>query len=304
MGKSWKPINNGLHIKKVWTAEFDPEERSRIYAGTHYGHLFVSNDSGKSWEECSGLHNTPNRQEWGIDWGYRTTGLCIHTILINPEKTKRILIVPAGNVVYGTEDYGVTWDLLQKGVMDSCTIFESSNKTEIPGKIKEDTLSEHLSQVHKCTRKLTVLRNPSSVFQQNHCGVYFSDDFGKSWKDMSPSKETRHGFGITSDRKRDIVYTIPARQGICSQHNSCIKGKISVYRTKNRKWSKHDNGLPRKVHTFILRDALSNDGMDSCGIYFGTTTGSVFMSKDEGETWSNVANGLGRIQGVYVLYEE
>jgi photosystem II stability/assembly factor-like uncharacterized protein len=289
LGRTWKPINDGLHVKKVWTVEVDPKKSSRLFAGTHYGHLFRSEDAGRSWSEVTGLHTAPGRNEWGVDWAFGTTGLTIHTIRLHPIKD-RIYVVASGKGLYRSDDAGETWAVLKSGVFDGCPITKSK-------------LGEHIQQVHACTHKVSISKeNPDVLYQQNHCGVYKSTDGGDSWTDISPSPKLRHGFSIALvEAGGENAFTVPAFQGICKQHNSCIIGQLAAYRfTKETgKWQKLSAGLPQEVHNCVLRDAMATDPLDDAtGVYFGTTTGEVYGTIDEGESWSTLSKNLGRIQGI------
>lgn len=316
LGKTWKQSNNGLHVKKTWTIEFDPRDPGTVYAGTQYGHLFKSNDLGASWEEVTGLFTAPKRNEWGVDWGFGTVGLCIHTIKMDPKSKDRFYIVSSGGGPYRTDDKGKSWSLLNKGVCDNCTVEYAT--ADVWGLGKEDpskNLAMHLSNVHKCTHKLAISeRNPGTIYQQNHCGVYKTMNNGETWEDISPSEGLRHGFPIalieggSGDNNRDsatasnagAVFTIPAYQGICKKHNSCIKGELAVYRSVNagKSWEKLTSGIAKKNHTCVLRDAMTADALDPAGLYFGTTTGQIYGSTNLGETWSLLLNDAGRVQGV------
>lgn len=107
--KTRKPSNRGLHVRKVWTVEADKHHARLLYARTQYGHLFRSTNSGRFWEEVTGLYDASDRNKWGIDRGFGTTGLTIHTIKSDPHKRGRIYIVAAGNRTYRTDDSGDTW---------------------------------------------------------------------------------------------------------------------------------------------------------------------------------------------------
>ena len=95
------------------------------------------------------------------------------------------------------------------------------------------------------------------------------------------------------------MFIIPA-EASCKEHNSCVKGQLAVYRSTDggNSWNELTRGLPKKVHTCVLRDAMALDSLDNPGIYFGTTTGEVFFSTDLGEKWSRAFDGAGRIQGI------
>ena len=133
-----------------------------------------------------------------------------------------------------------------------------------------------------------------------------TSDLGKTWNDISPGRAFRHGFPMAlvengSNGNDGTLFTIPAFQGgPCKEHNSCIKGELAVYRTENAgtSWQRLTNGLPKQNHTCILRDAMATDSNDPAGIYFGTTTGDVFCSKDLGDSWSMISSGAGRVQGI------
>ncbi len=303
-GKTWKPRNDGLHVKKTWTIEFDPHNKNTLYVGTHYGHLYKSVDLGKNWEEVSGLFGAPRRNEWGIDWGFGTVGLCVHTIKVDPTQKDRFYIVSSGMGPYRTDDAGKTWSLLDNGVKSTCSIRYSSLDSQ-GDTDPQRRLERHLEEVHKCTHKIAIsARHPGTIYQQNHCGVYKSTDFGETWSDLIPGETLRHGFPIAlvegaNDTNGGSVFIIPA-EAPCKEHNSCVKGQLAVYRSTDggNSWNEQTRGLPKKVHTCVLRDAMALDSLDNPGIYFGTTTGEVFFSTDLGDRWSKAFAGAGRIQGI------
>ena len=302
LGKTWTPINKGLNVRKAWTVTVDPRDPSVLYAGTHYGHLFRSTNGGNGWEEVTGLFTAPKRNEWGIDWALGTTGLCIHTVRIDPRNSKRLYIVASGNGPYRSDDRGETWRLMQNGVLDECPVGARSDAPDIPKNEKTSQLEKHLHQVHVCTHKLIISpRSPNLVYQQNHCGVYRSQDGGERWTDISPSDSLRHGFAITLvENGSQALYVVPAFQNICKEHNSCVRGELAAYRNKSggSKWEKLSKGLPKKIHSCVLRDSMTADPLQPAGLYFGTTTGEVYGSNNGGDTWSSLVKGAARVQGV------
>ncbi len=301
LGRTWKTKSRGLHVRKVWAVELDQREPSTLYAGTHYGHLFRSVSGGTMWEEVVGLHNAPKRNEWGIDWAQGTTGLTVHTVRVDPHRSRRLYIVSSGGGPYRSDNGGESWQLLQNGVLDYCPLGGRSDAPDIPKDDKATKLKEHLNRVHTCTHKLVLShRRPSTLYQQNHCGVFESEDFGDGWNDISPRGQLRHGFPIALiENGSTSLFVVPAFQGVCKKHNSCIKGQLAVYRREKSGWERLVQGLPRNVHTCVLRDGMTTDGLDEAGLYFGTTTGDVFASLDCGESWSTIMTGAGRIQGLF-----
>jgi photosystem II stability/assembly factor-like uncharacterized protein len=306
LGKTWKEMNDGLHVKKTWTLEPGNNKQNSLFVGTQYGHVFHSDDLGQHWEEVTGLFDAPKRSEWGVDWGFGTVGLCIHTIRMDPKKKGAFYIVSSGGGPYRTEDGGKTWALLNKGVMDGCPLPEARDDLWGLGATDpEKNLQKHLADVHKCTHKLVVsVRREGTLYQQNHCGIYKSNDFGQSWVDISPGNEQRHGFPmvlIENGNRNGSLFTIPSYRAVqCKKHNSCIIGEMAVYRSQNggQSWDRLTNGLPKKNHTCILRDAMASDNVDEPGLYFGTTTGDVYGSTDLGENWSLLLKDAGRVQGI------
>lgn len=299
-GRTWKNSNRGLHIRKVWTVEADPKEDGLVYAGTHYGHLFKSSDSGESWKEVTGLHNAPLRNEWGIDWDYGTIGLAIHTVMVDPEVKGKVYIISSGGGPYLTNDGGETWELLRTGVNLSCPKAKDDLGWEAAS--EEERIKEHLENVHKCSHKLAISRTiQGTLFQQNHCGIFASTDSGSHWEDISISPEIRHGFATTLlENGKNSLFVVPAYQEKCQKHNSCILGPLEVYRSDNsgKSWVNASNGLPKETHTGVLRDSMTHDFGINPGVYFGTTTGDVFASADQGNSWQRIADGLNRVQGV------
>ncbi len=305
-GKTWTPSNKGLHVRKVWEIEADPHHRGTVYAGTQFGHLFKSTNSGDNWEEMVSLHDAPNRQNWGIDWGYNTTGLTIHTIKFDPTTPDRIFIVAAGNGTYRSDDGGKTWKSLKNGLNSTCTIdtdklISSASDIAPP----EEKLSKHLAEVHSDTHKIVVSPKDGRVYQQNHCGTFFSDNHGDLWRDVSIDKHNRFGFSVDLvESGAPHVFIVPVPDtGECKDHNVCIQGQLSVYSTTDggKSWTRHTKGLPDKVHTNVLRDSFTHDNTEHPGLYFGTTTGDMYFSGDLGNSWKNIGTGLGRIQGVNVV---
>lgn len=300
LGRTWKSASRGLNVRKVWTVEIDPREPTRLYAGTHYGHLFRSEDSGKTWAEVVGLHKAPKRNEWGVDWALGTTGLCLHTVRVSPRNSNQVFVVSSGGGTYRTDDMGESWKLLQSGMLDDCPVGVGPDAPSIPKNDRAQELQKHLQQVHTCTHKLALSgRKQGTIYQQSHCGVFQSENSGDRWTDISPGDSVRHGFPIALiEDGSPAVFTVPAFQGICDKHNSCVKGQLAVYRRTQSGWQELTKGLPAKIHTCVLRDGMATDGLTEPGLYFGTTTGEVFGSTDSGDSWFPMMRGAGRIQGV------
>ncbi len=306
-GKTWKPSSKGLTVRKVWEVAADPHRNGTVYAGTQYGHLFKSTNYGETWEEVTSLHEAPNRNDWGIDWGYRTTGLALHTIKFDISEPNMIYVVAAGNGTYRSDDGGETWKSIKNGQDSTCPL--PPEKLIPPGPSvasPEERLKEHL-HTHSDTHKIAISPKDGKVYQQNHCGIFFSDNHGDLWRDVSIGEDNRIGFPVdVVETASTHVFVVPVEPDLvfeCKDHNICIQGQLIVYSTTDGglTWNKHTKGLPENTHTNVLRDSLAHDNSKEPGVYIGTTTGDVFFSSDLGESWRNIVSGLGRIQGVNVV---
>lgn len=306
-GKTWKMSSRGLFVRKVWELAADPHHKGTIYTGTQYGHLFRSMNYGETWEEVTSLHEAPNRKEWGIDWGYRTTGLALHTIKFDANKPGMIYLVAAGNGTYRSDDEGETWKSLKAGMNLSCNIEPAKLISSAPlNASPEEKLARHLEELHSNTHKIVISPKDGKIYQQNHCGTFFSSNHGDLWRDISIDSRNRFGFSIdVIENHSSHVFTIPVPdvENDCRAHNVCIRGQLAIYSTSDegRSWERHTNGLPDNVHTNVLRDSIAHDSSEQPGLYFGTTTGDVYFSSNLGNSWRCIASGIGRIQGVNVI---
>jgi photosystem II stability/assembly factor-like uncharacterized protein len=79
-------------------------------------------------------------------------------------------------------------------------------------------------------------------------------------------------------------------------------GRLGVYRTRNAggTWELLTGGLPQQAWTGVLREGMASDTLDPVGVYFGTQSGSVYVTPDEGETWVEAASQLPPILSVEV----
>lgn len=307
LGRSWTPLNDGLPIRNVWTVAVDPRDPRRLWAGTHYSYLFSSDDRGKRWQPVAGYWEAPGKEgRWG-DWGFGTIGNSLHGIHIDPKNPQRMLVVSSTNHgAVRTEDGGQTWEYARSGVFESCPSADASLRgKEATAEERTQTVQTHLDQVHSCTHRLGISpAATSTVYRQQHCGVYRSDDFGRTWVDISAGLPDRHGFPLAvHPSQKETVFVVPAYQGTCKKHNSCIQGALDVYRSRTggHHWEKLTEGLPRKVHTVVLRHGMDVDSLKPAGLYVGTTAGELYGSADEGDTWRRLAKGLPRIQGVVTV---
>jgi len=126
-----------------------------------------------------------------------------------------------------------------------------------------------------------------------------SDDAGDSWKEVSGNLLTDFGFPIdVHAHDPETIYVVPIKSD--SEHFP-LDGKLQVWRSRagGNQWEALTNGLPqRDCYVNVLRDAMSVDALDQCGIYFGTTGGQVYASANSGDSWAPIVRDLPAVLSV------
>jgi serine/threonine protein kinase len=280
-GKTWTnpleanvrfPADTGDSLKNIWHICLAGSDQPDVmYCGVEPAALFESRNAGDTWSLVRGLWNHPHRPRWMPGNG----GLCLHTIVLDPASPGCIYVAISAGGVYRTDDGGATWNPRNRGVR---VVFTPEKKPEFG----------------QCVHKIVMHPDrPERLFLQNHWGLYRSDNGGESWHDIANGVPSDFGFAmVMHPRKPDCVYILPVE----SDEFRCTPGgRLRVYRTRNagESWEPLMRGLPQKgAYETVLRDGMVADTLDPLGIYFGTRSGDIYASIDEGKSWKRILEGL------------
>jgi photosystem II stability/assembly factor-like uncharacterized protein len=278
-GKNWEraeeiglPEESGHKLNATWHVEPGPEsEPDTLWVGGDPGVLFRSDDGGKTWVINRALQEHPTRENWQPGAG----GMCTHSIQLT-DGTMYIAISAAG--AFRSEDGGESWTPINKDVA-------------------AEFMPDHYPEVGQCVHKLLVHpKKPERLWQQNHCGVYRSDDRGDSWERLDGNGlPTSFGFPLALDPDDpDVAYVIPEQS---QEYHFTAEGRLGVYRTGDAgaSWELAANGLPDRAWVAVLREGFAYDDR---GLYFGTQSGSVWTSPRGGGEWFEAVRDLPPILSV------
>ncbi len=297
-GKSWQTIGNefaydgvpGTHqwydgtphpwdFKRVWHIEPSLTDPDVVYAGVEDAALFKSTDGGMTWHELSGLRTHTTGNTWQPGAG----GLCLHSIVLDPTNPDRIFVAISAAGAFRTDDGGQTWTPINKG-------------------LRSDYIPDEDAEVGHCVHNINMHPSrPNTLFMQKHWDVLRTDNAGDMWTEVSGNLPSDFGFPIAVHaHEPETIYVVPIKSD--SEHFP-PDGKLRVYRSRTggNDWEALTKGLPQEnCYVNILRDAMSIDRLDSCGIYFGTTGGQVYASADSGDTWNPIVRDLPAVLSVEV----
>jgi photosystem II stability/assembly factor-like uncharacterized protein len=297
-GKTWETVGNefkydgtpGTHqyydgslrpweFTRVWHLEPSPDDPDTVYAGVEDAALFRSTDAGQTWHELPGLRGHGSGPSWQPGGG----GMCLHTILFDPSRPDRMFAAISAAGAWRSDDSGKTWQPINHG-------------------LESEGIPDPDAEVGHCVHRIAMHPSrPNVLFMQKHWDVLRSDDSGDSWHEISGNLPTDFGFPIdVHAHEPDTVYVVP----ITSDTMHFVPdGKLRVYRSKTGgdDWEPLTKGLPQEnCYVNVLRNAMTVDSLDDCGIYFGTTSGEVYASPDAGDSWAPIVTSLPRVLSVEV----
>lgn len=270
-----------------WLTPGHASEPKVWYAGTSPHGLFRSEDGGHSWAPIAGLNDDPQYRKWmGGPQDGTPDGPKLHSIIVDPRDAGHLYIGMSSGGVHESRDGGRSWAPLVQGL-------------EVVEDLDPANITFH--DPH-CVRLCP--SQPDRLYQQNHCGIYRIDRPANDWRRIGKSMPKRVGdIGfpmVVHPRDADTVWVFPM-DGTTVWPRTSPQGLPGVYVTRNagKSWQRLDTGLPDgQAWWTVKRQAMTADAGDPVGLYFGTTSGELWASRDEGERWNCIARHLPEIYAV------
>jgi photosystem II stability/assembly factor-like uncharacterized protein len=270
-----------------WLTPGHVSEPSVWYAGSSPQGLFRSEDGGATWEGVRGFNEHPMYSAWtGGEQDGTPDGPKLHSVLVDTSDPAHLYIGMSSGGTFESADRGASWTPLNAGVAAEF----------IPTPDPEFGHDPHCMALHPL--------HPNRLYQQNHCGIYRLDRPATRWErigEAMPKEVGDIGFPIVlHPRDPDTVWVFPM-DGTSVWPRTSIEGRPAVYCTRDggRSWARQDRGLPPEQAWFtVKRQAMAADALGPAGVYFGTTSGEVWASRDEGESWGLLAAHLPHVYSV------
>lgn len=267
-------------LARVWALEpGGADEPGVIWCGTLPGGLFRSTDRGQTWEMARSLWDHPKRKQW-MGGGADLPG--IHSIIVDPRNSKRVWIAVSTGGIWLTEDGGATW--VQRG--------EGMRADHVPPELTHDPIAQDVHCLVQCPAA------PDRMWVQHHNGIFVSSDEGRNFTEITNVEPSTFGFPVVvHPRDPDTAWFVP---GIKDEKRIPKDAKLVVTRTRDggKTFEALGKGLPQShAYDLIYRHALD---LDETGerLAFGSTTGGLWISEDQGDSWTNVSHTLPPVYAV------
>ncbi|MEM9672888.1 MAG: glycosyl hydrolase [Bacteroidota bacterium] len=277
------PDGSRAKLRQIWCMQQGGYDQSDVlWLGTDPGGLFRSNDGGETFTLVDSLWNHPSRQKPGQWFGAGSNYPFIHSIVVDPEDSDHIYIAVSCAGVFESIDGGSSWHPRNKGLVAA---FLPNPNVEVG---------------HDPHRLLISPSKPNVLWQQNHCGVYYSDNGGKDWKDVSVvGGIPYYGFALAVDEADPSkAWVIPVES---DEQRVAPDLQLNVYETVNfgKSWHTRSEGLPQEaVFDIVLRQAFVKRGNL---MVFGTTNGNLYYSDQERIYWNQLSAHLTKVNVVVII---
>ncbi len=295
-GQTWEDAKStprfeegsGRTVERLWRIEPGrASEPGVIYCGADPGVLFRSEDGGDTWAEDVALNTHPTRDRWGPGAG----GLIVHSVVLDAKDKQRMWVAISAAGVFRTEDGSKTWQPMNTSLKNVLA--------------KYDPNAELYPEVGQCVHHLVHAASDDRLYAQTHYGTYRTDDGGTTWTEITEGLPSDFGFMMVAHpRNPDVAYVLPLTG---AELRAPPEGKLRVYRTSDagKSWEAMTKGLPQEnAYMGNYREGMSIDSLEPAGVYFGTNTGQLYASANEGDTWQRVTADLPPISSVHAAVIE
>ena len=270
-GKPWP-----WRVEQIWSLEVTP---SGIWCGTIGGGLFRSGDGARSWEFNRALWDHPLRKKW-FGGGAEIPG--IHSISVHPRDRSEVIVGVSCGGVWRTRDAGATWEVTSSGMFADF----------MPPDRREDPAIQDPHRIVRCAAQ------PNRMWAQHHNGFFRSDDGGGHWVSIPESAPSVFGFAVAAHPSNpDVAWRVPA---VKDETRVPVDARVVASRTRDggKTWEVLREGLPQEhAYDLTLRHALDVDGSGE-RLAFGSTTGSLWVTENGGDSWMHVSAHLPPVYAV------
>lgn len=266
-------------LKMIWALEAGgTTQPGRLWAGTLPGGLFRSDDRGETWTICRGLWDHPARAKW-FGGGYDWPG--IHSVLVDPRNARALVAGVSCGGAWASDDDGETWTCRATGM----------RADYMPPDLQGDPEIQDPHRIVRCAAA------PDALWTQHHCGIFRSPDNGRQWHAVDAARPSGFGFAVAvHPADPDTAWFAPA---VKDERRVPVDGRFVVSRTRDggRTFETLDRGLPAPSFDLVYRHGLDVDPTGEL-LALGSTTGTLWLSNDGGESWTTVSSHLPPIYAV------
>ena len=262
------------NVERIWSLEAGTgKEPGVLWLGTIPGGLFRSIDGGDSWALVRSLWDHPLRKQW-FGGGADRPGL--HSICVHPQDGRHVLVGVSCGGVWETTDAGGHWTCRADGMV----------ARYMPPERQRDPNIQDPHRVVQCRAR------PEHLWAQHHNGVWRSTDGALSWQEVTTVTPSTFGFAVAvHPEEPETAWFVPA---VKDEQRIPVDGRLVVARTRDggRSFTELRRGLPQlEAWDLAFRHGLDIDATGDC-LALGTTTGSLWVSNDQGDLWQTVSEHL------------
>lgn len=261
-------------LSEIWALETGGlDQPETLWAGTIPGAVFRSDDGGQSWNLNCALWDRPERMKW-FGGGKDDPG--VHSICVDPRNSDHVSIAISCGGVWDTHDGGESWTLIGDGL----------RQEYVPPDLAFDKTTQ---DAHRLAQSAA---NPDVMWVQHHNGIFHSTNAGLNFREITDVQPSAFGFAVCAHPHDPLTaWFVPAVKDECRVP---VDGRLVVTRTRDGGVSFEQlcEGLPQThCYDLVFRHAMDVDATGD-QLVIGSSTGGLWVSEDQGETWQTLTNTL------------